>query len=208
MAVFLPNKHFKQIYATTPPKGNFAIDKDPVFWDHCREQFAPKFTQDIKGFYFSHPADKGINIAEFLEKFEIVSGFHENSRFSRTNKPEVLWVMPSKLWLNCELKRSLLTIILRCGFNYNGENFDDALFSPRFDETLYVRDTKLAVMRFMFGFTFFTGTYKNTSNTIHKHGWREEFQNLEEPVIKKLLVRPIGANKDIPTVVGLESIWL
>lgn len=207
-AKFLENKNFKQFYAT-PLKGNFSLDSNPVAWENCREQFAAKFHENITGFYFSHAPDKGDDIAEFLTKFENVINV-PNTCFSKTNRSFAIWIEPASFWRNCEIKRSLLTIILRAAANYdkNKDNFDDALFNPLFSDNQYIRETKLAIMRFMFGFTSFTGNYKNIpSATVHKNGWREEFQYADEPSIRRLLVKPTK-EKEISTLIGLDTLWL
>lgn len=210
-AYFGLKKELKQ-YNGIPPHGNFAlepIDSTKLFhWDHCREQFAAKFV-DALGFYFSHPEHKGRDVANFLSKFEQIVGIHPVSSFAETNKNVVLWVNVSPFWISCWLKRSLLTILLRCGINYNSDqdNFDDALFG-NYKENIYVRETKSAVLRFMFGFTKFVG--KNPINvfqsSIVKHGWREEFQKLDDSVIRRRLILPEGCSKET-NMVGLESLW-
>lgn len=197
-----------------PPVGNFALEiendqpKD-VFWDHCREQFAAKFNESIIGFYFSHQIGKFNDIAEFINKFELIVGVLNRSCFSRTEKQSVLWIEPSEFWRNCQMKQSLLTIILRCATNYDLsiDNFDDTLFG-NYKENTYLRETKSALLRFMFGFTKFTGTtnYITNATTFIKHGWKEEFSKLDNCTVRRKLISP-GENTDF-CIIGVESLWL
>lgn len=202
-------------YPVVPPSGNFSLEvSDPdkqAHWDHCREQFAAKFVDaEIKGFYFSHPEKKGHDVANFLNKFEnILDAAQPRTSFSETNKDIILWVGISPFWLPCTMRRSLLTILLRCGMYYNTEqdNFDDALFGEH-KENIYARETKSAILRFLFGFTKFTGPKPVDAfqTSVVKHGWREEFQKLDDSVIRRRLVLPEGVSKEA-SIVGLESLW-
>lgn len=220
-AAFGANKEFKQCYGS-PPIGQFALEAEPpkgVHWDHCREQFAAKFTESVTGFYFSHPKDKGEDVAAFIVTFESIVALNcsQNipplSLFGKTEKDTILWMQPSRFWTECYMKRSLLTALLRCGMNYSVQknNFDEALFSEQFKETVYLRETKPAVLRFMFGFTKYVGpvTYSTSTGpyaSICKHGWREEFKSLDNSTIRKRLVLPSESVSE-PTIVGAESLW-
>lgn len=204
-----PKKIKTQVH---PPCGNFALEVDPskdVHWDHCREQFAAKFDEHTIGFYFSHPHGKSIDVGEFISKFETVLGIQSPSKFAKTEKQTVLWIEPSSFWKSCQIKRSLLTIIIRCAMNYdlNRDNFDDALFGD-YKESTYIKETKFALLRFMFGFTQFTGKLNTVAPTatVIKQGWREEFINANESVVRRKLTLPEGFAKDI-SIVGVDSLW-
>lgn len=200
-----------------PIVGNYALQAAPpknVHWDHCREQFAAKFNEFTPGFYFSHLPGKSYDVGEFITKFETIVGLSENSIFSKTDKESVLWISPAVFWTNCQMKRSLMTILLRCGINYDitKDNFDDALFGD-YKEASYVKETRSAIMRFMFGFTKFTGrqtpiVLNPMAPTTHvvKHGWREEFQKLDDSTIRRRLILPEGAAKEL-SIIGMESLW-
>lgn len=216
-ACFGIEKEIKQQYGT-PPIGNFAMEsQDPmksVHWDHCREQFAAKFNELVSGFFFAHPENKGVDVANFLVKFEKIVNLdsldNSFSFFSKTNKNAILWVEPAQFWRSCAMKRSLLTILLRIGMNYDSQadNFDDVLFGDQFKENFYVRETKSATLRFMFGFTQFTGQKPIAAlqpQTVIKHGWREEFQKIDETLIRRRLVSPNESKES--SLVGLESLW-
>ena len=86
-------------------------------------------------------------------------------------------------------------------------SFDDALFGYQHKESNLMIETKPAVMRFMFGFTKYTGiTPVLGQANIIKHGWKEEFHKLDESEIKNRLVLPDGVKKS-SNIVGSESIW-
>lgn len=206
-ASFGPTKELKQFYSNPPP-GHFALEPDPsktIHWDHCREQFAAKFNEKTEGFYFSHPENKGENVANFLIKFEDIIELEVFSTFSKTNKDTILWIDIAPFWLNCFMKRSLLTILLRCGINYDSD-FDEALFGTQFKESIYTIETKPAIMRFMFGFTKFTGQeVSGAFQSVIKHGWKEEFQKLDNFTIRNKLVSP---NKEKETTfLVIDSLW-
>jgi hypothetical protein len=196
-----------------PPVGSYALESEPpkdVRWDNCLEQFAAKFKDNTIGFYFSHLSGKSLDIGSFLTKFENILNIKDTSFFSKTEKQNILWIEPSDFWKNCQIKRSLLTIIIRCGMNYNFEkdNFDDALFG-QYKETVYVKETRSAILRFMFGFTKFNGTIKSIipKATVIKHGWREEFVHSDDFLVRKKLILPEG-RKEEKNIIGLESLWI
>jgi hypothetical protein len=215
--IFLPTKDITLIYCS-PPVGSFAVEKEKnklTQWDHCREQFAAKFDDKIVGFYFSHKAEKAEDIVAFLHKFEKIiqkSNAYPKLKFSDfglTSVPHILYIEPSNFWKDCFFKRSLFTLVLRCGQNYSikDDNFDDALFGYQHKESNLMIETKPAVMRFMFGFTKYTGiTPVLGQANIIKHGWKEEFHKLDESEIKNRLVLPDGVKKP-SNIVGSESIW-
>jgi hypothetical protein len=212
---FGAKKSFDRCYSV-PSEGQFSLETNgekPLHWDHCREQFLGRFKEDVSGFYFSHKIDKSIDIAAFILKFENIlsteiKDFHF-SRFSRTERETVLWVEPSDFWKNCILKKSLLTLLLRCGANYEiiKDNFDNALFGIEYSENKYVRDTKNAVVRFLFGFTKFSGKINQTiqsanTSTLIRHGWHAEFDKNSVYDVRKKLIR---ASDDCCEISFLES---
>jgi hypothetical protein len=193
-----------------PQPCNYALDVDPpknIHWDYCREQFAAKFNEFTSGFYFSHPKGKSYDVVNFFHKFETIVGISEMSTYAKTDKESILWVVPSEFWKDCQMKRSLMTIIIRCGINYDSskDNFDDALFGD-YKESVYVKETRSAILRFMFGFTKFTGMLAPPTSTVIKHGWREEFQKLDDSVIRRRLILPEGNSKEL-NVVGIDALW-
>jgi len=213
----LPCREITMTYCN-PPSGGFAIEKEAnrlVNWDHCREQFAVRFLEKTEGFYFCHKACEADSVTCFLNKFENILStsegcdLMEKTQFAHTNQEKVLYVKPSSFWKDCFFKRSLFTILARCSQNYlpHKDNFDEALFSPNFKESTYTYETKPAVLRFMFGFTKYTGISPVTAeSTVVKHGWKEEFYKLDESEIRNRLVLPDGVKKKC-NIVGSDSLW-
>lgn len=214
-AYFGPVKEITGNNTHTPPEGNYAIEptdaEKPLHWDHCREQFAAKFTDASRpGFFFSHPDSKGVDIANFLTKFEHITFVEPVSSFAHTNRENILWVQVAPFWMPCLIKRSLLTILLRCGINYDSkkDNFDDALFGE-YKESCYLKETRSAVLRFMFGFTEFSGRVpvETFQSSIIKYGWREEFHKVDDVGVRRRLILPTDKSKE-SNIVGAESLWI
>ena len=197
-----------------PEPGRFALDaeapKQPS-WDHCREQFAYKLNVETTGFFFSHNANQSDNVAGFMAKSEEILDLPERSKYRTTDRDIVTWVEPARFWMNCWLKRSLLTIFLRCGMHYDpaADNFEDALWGPGVpgDKSReYVKLTKPAVMRFMFGFTkFVPGDIVEPTGALQKDLWVEVFKECSVKKLKMLLV----AENPTPGfgLLGADAIW-
>lgn len=218
-ATFGAVKPFRQCYGSPPP-GNFAVEPEPpreIHWDHCREQFAVHYTQHTQGFYFSHPPEKGEDVASFLVKCERILGIEElktpfsQSVFGKTGKQTVIWVEASRFWSCCPMRRSLITVFLRCGMNYSEEqdNFDEALFSEQFHkDNQYTRETRSATLRFLFGFTRYTGNFPpvGTYTSVLKFGWHEEFSKMDDFTVRKRLVLPED-EAPAPSLIGMVEPW-
>lgn len=212
MAKFGPTKEIKQSYSL-PLVGNFALEVEPPktpHWDHCREQFASKFNETIQGFFYSVHPNTCEDVAEFLVKCEEIIGLDRTSAFCKTDKNTIMWIVPTLFWLGCDMKRSFLTMMLRCGLNYNKEkdNFDDALFSETYKENKWARETKAATMRFLFGFTRWIDQ-RPKDTTLYmtsKYGWHEEFSRIDNLCIRKRLALPEGKVIE-PSIIGVESLW-
>jgi hypothetical protein len=215
-AKFLESKTINLIY-NCPPIGYFACDQEspkPIVWDNCREQFLGKMSSNMSGFYFSHHDFKSENVANFIAKFEEVicmSGTTmQYSYFRRTDKINIIWIIPSNFWLDCILKRSLLTLLLRCSLNFDmkNENFEDCLFGD-YSECRLAKETKNAIIRFMFGFTKYQGflpqVFMNGSSTLIRHGWHSEFVGADLSVIKNKLILPDC--KKIINNFGFSFLW-
>ena len=214
-AKFLDKKILYSCWAN-PPEGSLALhpvhDKG-IHWHHCREQFAARFNESTPHFYLAHPLRKDKDIAQLLNSFESIVASNintpfEHTVFAQTNRKTILWIKPSRFWVDCQIKRSLLTLVLRCGKNYEirKNNFDDALFG-NYKECQYLKETKPAVLRFMFGFTKYVGRINVSAyETVQKHGWREEFYRLDSPSIRKKLTLPDGEKK-LNNIIGLETLW-
>ena len=203
--MFLPTIKVAKQVGQKPPDGHFSVEKDELTWQRCREQFASSFIPSTTGFYFSHPENVGETVASFIERTEEVVEFGLNqaiprSNFSKTNFNFALWVEPSNFWKNCEMRRSLFTIFLRCGLKYDpsANNYDEALNSQE-----YVKKTKDAIFRFLFGFT----EYVNEGVVISGvgKGWVTQFERKTIDQLRGRLVRP-SETKD-SCLVGAGLLW-
>ena len=215
--ITLPTREIFLTYCN-PPVGGFALEKEPgkiTNWDHCREQFAVRFLETTEGFYFNHKVFKTDDVISFMNKFENIIEKSETyygvvkTEYALTNHEHIIYVKPSDFWKDCYYKRSLYTLLLRCGQNYclKDDNFDDALFGPQHKESNYLIETKPAVLRFMFGFTKYTGICPVIGeSTVLKHGWKEEFYKLDDLQIKSRLVLPDNVKKHV-NIVGADSLW-
>lgn len=187
-----------------PKTGNFAIDKEDVknlSWQHCRETFGDQFTENTPSLYFCHGADQSEAVASFISKVEDVLHISameireerhplffsncEPTVFAKTNRNNIIWVKPSKFWMSVAMRRSLFTVLLRCGRQYNpkADNFQEALYSDN-----YIVNTKDAVKRFLFGFTdFITDEVAFGNGRRTNKGWVNCFQNKSVDEIRKQL---------------------
>lgn len=185
----------KQIYESPKPHpGYYAIEANPIKWINCREKFYNSFVPDLKGFFFSHEFGEREEIAAFINKTEEILDV-EQSSFAKTNRPYALWVEPSVFWKKCEIRRSLFTILLRAGRKYKASsgNYEDALFSQE-----YIKLTKEAVMRFLFGFT-------NYVRLDGQKGWVSVFMHKKREDVRKRLVSSTK-NKN-SSLIGAGSLW-
>lgn len=184
----------------TPQVGSFTVET-PINWQKCRETFADRFTSDINGFYFSHAPEPQISdaIYAFILKTEEILGVSgisiQPTKMSRTNRNYAVWVEPSSFWKDCEFKRSLFTIFLRCGAEYRECDYEKALMSQS-----YIRETIIAVKRFLFGFTNY--------NRIESQpkGWVNLFANKTKEDVKTILVKPYGVLNEV-NFFGVGSLW-
>ena len=200
-----PSKTAKQV-SKPPPIGYYSAEKEELDWQRCREQFSKNFVAKTNGFFFSYEAEKCDGITSFIYKAEgIVSESSrekiEPSKFSKSNLNFALWVEPSKFWKACEMRRSLFTILLRCGMNYRpaDENFEEALYSNG-----YIKKTKDATHRFFFGFTRYVDKGETISG-IGK-GWVNSFGQIQPSVIRGRLLPPKGTEEEV-CLVGAGSLW-
>ena len=215
MPQFLEERKMVKKSAYGPPGvGFFAADSEfSLSWEKCREQFAHKFTEVLHGFYFCHIPHEGFNVASFIAKTEEIIGFADflhsygPSKFCETDKADVIWIEPSRFWSSHDMRRQLLTIMLRAGMNYNPSinNYEEALWEKDKMGNNYAAKTKAAITRFLFGFT----NYVNDSSVVgfnYKTGWVTTFEDRPEQAVRKLLVRPEGEKKTC-SVIGLGKLW-
>lgn len=212
--IFAENKSIF-VVSKIPEAGQFALDvpppKQPHWW-HCREEFAGRFGPETPGFFFTVRPDESVRVAGFLTKSEEVLSLPEVSRFSHTDKESVMWIEPSRFWTDCDMKRSLLTILLRCGTYYDPvrDNFEEALFGIlRANDKAreYAQATRSAILRFFFGFTrFVRPSYISVpvAGDLQRTGWVEVFQNRPIKELKSLLVADTASNFG---PLGADAIW-
>ena len=156
-------------------------------WLYCREYFQEE-SSGIRRMLFCHTAHRCKNIAAFVSQLENKLGIEEKTIIGPTQRYNISWIRLSPWWSSTSMKRSLFTIFLRCGVFYKikDNNFEDAVFS-----SIYTRNTRYAVQRFLEGNTRYTGK---------KSGWYNQFfwgggnkanpKKLTEQDVDKLLVLP------------------
>jgi hypothetical protein len=196
-------------------RGAFSLDaKD---WFGTRADFASVFNEETKGFFFAHSRKVKQNIKVFISKIETILDLaHKRTRvslpfeppifcniFSPTNifgtgEKTVAWIEPSNFWKDCPIKRSLFTLLLRCGEKYNctKDNFEEALLSNN-----QIRETHNALIRFLFGFVKFNPieSYENLP------GWYMVFAKKNYNFIKRTLVRP--DYEPAQSELGIDGLW-
>jgi hypothetical protein len=174
---------------TTPSRGSFArvsSETDKLNYGsfyHCRETFY-NTEASIDFLLMFHDPGKSQNICEFFWEFERRLGHSKLSDMGPTNSQRLTWIKPSDFWKRNAMRKSLVTILLRMGQEYNHEtkNFEQALFSNEY--YTYTTATRTAVNRFLQGYTWYSG-----SNTA----WVNQFSGMtdQETVNSLLTKRPV-----------------
>lgn len=189
-----------------PGPNQYALENEELNWEHCRENFSKIFKQHMSGLFFSHLPENDSNISSFIQKTEqilIVGALQKinKSKFYNTNLNFALWVEPSSFWMKCPMKRSLFTLLLRCGSYYdkNKDNYEEALYSVD-----YSKSTKKALQRFLYGFTEFSYNGENFEG-IGK-GWVSYFANKDCSSVCSKLKSPKEFSKT-NFLFGGEILW-
>lgn len=146
----------------------------------CREAFHAHNTQ-MRLMCMGHDSYQGPNIAAFIRKIELKMQHTRLSEIGPTNRRTVSWIRPAAFWDRNNTRRSLFTILLRAGMLYepDTDNFDRALVG-----TTHASGTKIAIDRFLSGYTW----YRGTSSQL----WYDNFSSATAVTVKKLLTkRPI-----------------
>jgi hypothetical protein len=193
---------------TRPGSGCFALNRSPLEWIGCRERFHSLYTTwksgGMDGFFFSHSPNEEANVIAFLNKTETIL-LTDQSSIEETNRWYATWFNPSAFWLENQMRRSVLTIFIRAalgrgnnikaGIPYDPikNNYEECLYSSP-----YVKQTKQAVMRFLFGCTCFDDP--GNPNI----GWVSVFTRMEPPQLLKRLKSP---EKSDLSIIGAGSIW-
>lgn len=182
------NNYNDKLFISTPYRpdsGGFAayksFNKDNyrvINWHYCRDVFN-SYLYNLDIFFYSHETSNGYNISCFMQKIE--NKLNVFSDYGPTQKKTIMWIRPSRWWTINPVKRSLFTLLIRCGENYIVEenNFKEALFSDP-----YSKGTKYAISRFLSGYTKYKG---------NKKGWFDQFNETKynKKYIDSLLVKPI-----------------
>lgn len=182
--------------------GYFCVMKpaisESLYWDSCREIFAKNFNEDSLGFYYVVDYKKVDYIMKFILDVESILNIDHKTKFYRTNKENILAVLPSQFWMRCFVRRSLLTLLFRVSFFHEeSSTIENTLFDeiknkiePKIDSNKKdVIKTKSAVIRFLLGHNKFVGSkVANPDLGPWKHGWVEEFADKTNSQLKRLLV--------------------
>ena len=155
--------------------GRYRIDH----WFYCRDIFHHVLSKlDI--FFFSHKIGQSRGIIAFMLKAEEMLCVSPRSDYGLTQRKTVMWVRPSSWWIRHAMRRSLFTILLRAGLEYDAkiENFKETLLKDK-----YLCETIYAVERFFSGHTRYVG---------RKRGWHKQFFlcNPSKQEIDRLLAIP------------------
>lgn len=144
-------------------------------FQYCREYFQDD-SWGLRRMLFVHRPCKSKHIAAFMDRIEEKLDIEPRSHFGPSQRYNIMWLMPSRWWMDSEMKRSLFTALLRCGWSYDPlkDNFEEALWSIR-----YTKETKYAVRRFLSGHTRYMGKGQvcyidNDLDT--RVGWYDEFR--------------------------------
>lgn len=165
-------------------------------WLYCREYFQDE-SNGIRRMLFCHTAHRCKNIAAFICSVEDKLNVEEKTIIGPTQRYNISWINVSSWWAKTSMKRSLFTILLRCGVGFRPKenNFEEALFS-----SVYTRHTEYAVRRFMQGYTTYTGRKKGWYNQFYWGGgnrWNNKRPDSQE--VDKLLIMPV---KKIKTTIN------
>ena len=145
-------------------------------WLSCREIWHSQlYGLDI--FFLTHKSGQSKNIATFFNKLEELLNIKNKSEFGPTQRTTVMYIKASRWWIKNPMRRSLFTIFLRCSafFSIEKNNFYNAMYC---DE--YALKTKDAISCFLDGNTVYIGK---------KLGWLNQFENLKDKDIYKLLIK-------------------
>lgn len=204
--MFVSEKSVIEAYERPEP-GYFSFSSQPLVWTSCRETFATRFSMDHPSFYLSTESGKTEAVAAFISKTEDILNFDskslDRSLFAKTNRSYVMWVRPSDWWLSCEMRRSLFTILLRVGQHYDfiKGDYEQTLYD---DPQGFIQQTKLAVMRFLFGFTKFIPDKYYINTMVQYRQWVDVFQSRSVAEVRKQLV---AENDQELCLIGVGSLW-
>ena len=179
----MPHRKVRISYVYCPKPISYAkytlLENNVYFvrqWYRCRDLWQVKMGKpDV--FFLAHKNGKSKNIIEFMKQVENILNLEQKSEYGLTQKKFIIYIKPSKWWLDKAIKKSLFTLLLRCGSIYNKNNFQQALISEE-----YLEKTKESVDRFLSGHTNYNGKVR---------GWYNQFfiRNPSSEQIKCLLTK-------------------
>jgi hypothetical protein len=162
-------------------KGHFGTVRPPrsgenlpyLYWQGCREQFHSYADQKCEPKcrdYIYHPGGNKIEeIATLVGRVEDILGLPPQDKvlFRRVNgHASFLNVVASEWWTLQMMRHQFLSCLLRIGMDWNkGSDFFQSLFKYQ-----YFCQTTKAVVRFLDGYTFYTGQVA---------GWRNAFKDVD-----------------------------
>ena len=86
---------------------------------HCREIFATNWG-NYKAIAFAHMKDEGENVARFINDIEDKLNLSPRAKSKCYKASETeLCINVSNFWLGCQMRRQVLTVLLRIGRQYN-----------------------------------------------------------------------------------------
>ena len=179
--VIVPAGHTLNQYDYGRDAFGYRIANNQHHWHSCRDKVqgvAPEFLR--AGMIFTHETGRGPDVAAFLNKIENMLELKEQTVFRETDLPKALWMKLSPFWLSSFMRRSFLTMILRCGARYNraSGDFDAALRSIP-----YAAESMPAVYRFLAGFTHYVGAPTNDNSL----GWHRIFVSKDAAYARQFL---------------------
>lgn len=174
----------------------FALLQEDIKWEKCRERFALQFTGETNSFLYCHEVNPD-NIASFIYKTEEIIGVN-HCTYNKTNSDYIININPTNFWKECYVRRSFFTALVRASEKYNGNNYEESIFSNDF-----FRQTKRATMRFLFGFTKYIGRMPNVNNesTLLREGWVEMFKSVDDEYLRTYFI----SDHAKPSPLGIPS---
>jgi hypothetical protein len=157
----------------------------PYFqWYSCRDSFQNILTKDIeKGLFFVHNGiENTINFMQYLEKqLKLKTG----SVYAKTDNDKVIWFKPDSFWTSSLLRRSFMTLMMRCSLNYKNSDIKAAIETHE-----NARHCMPAINRFLSGATLYRN--QRVSNLAKgARGWCYLFSDKDSRQVGQLLMKPV-----------------
>lgn len=152
-------------------EGYYATNGNKKQLTHCREIFH-KRQKRSKHFLFIHPSLYAITT--FVHAIEDRLNV-EHSLIESTDDWELLYIYPSEFWRCNKMRYSLFSLILRASLQfYPGQDVFETLFREK-----YLEQTRPALVRFLDGYTRYTGW-------TNRDSWLKAFHDKEANKLLKL----------------------